>query len=197
MCSTYEPAALIGPFAGHDDTITGLAFTLDEKAVASSSEDSTILVWDIASTPPRRTRVTADEVDQAWQSWPATTPKSAFERNPHVGRQPGESIKRIGDRIKPAEPLDKEWVARPTARSRQSEVRRTRAAHARTGTGGRTGGAIPGAVARGQTIRRSSRTSRTLLVKVRSPADVSARAVQERRGLEILEWIGNDAGRVG
>jgi WD40 repeat protein len=39
--------ALAGPFTGYDDTITGLAFTIDDKALASSSGDCTILTWDV------------------------------------------------------------------------------------------------------------------------------------------------------
>jgi WD40 repeat protein len=40
---------LLGTFTGHDDAVTGLAFTADDRALASSSDDSTILVWDLAA----------------------------------------------------------------------------------------------------------------------------------------------------
>ena len=40
---------LAGPFTGHDGAITGLAFTIDDKALASSSGDCTILIWDVST----------------------------------------------------------------------------------------------------------------------------------------------------
>jgi WD40 repeat protein len=39
---------ILDSFAGHADTITGLIFTADDRALVSSSADSTMLVWDIA-----------------------------------------------------------------------------------------------------------------------------------------------------
>src|SRR5262249_33073227 len=38
---------LLGPFTGHDADVTDLAFTADGRLV-SSSDDSTLLVWDVA-----------------------------------------------------------------------------------------------------------------------------------------------------
>jgi WD40 repeat protein len=47
---------MLGSFTGHDDTITGLVFTADDRALVSSSADSTMLAWDIAGRATRSRR---------------------------------------------------------------------------------------------------------------------------------------------
>ena len=57
---------MAGPFTGHDDEITGLAFTIDDKALASSSGDCTILIWDVSAKTITKT-ATNGNLDQDWQ----------------------------------------------------------------------------------------------------------------------------------
>jgi WD40 repeat protein len=47
---------MLGSFTGHDDTITGLVFTAADRALVSSSADSTMLVWDIAGMAAKSRR---------------------------------------------------------------------------------------------------------------------------------------------
>jgi WD40 repeat protein len=47
---------MLGSFTGHDDTVTGLVFTADDRALVSSSADSTMLAWDIAGMATKSRR---------------------------------------------------------------------------------------------------------------------------------------------
>ncbi len=58
---------LAGPFKGHDDAITGLAFTIDDRALASSSGDCTILLWDMSARNAAGA-VFDGSLDEAWQA---------------------------------------------------------------------------------------------------------------------------------
>lgn len=59
---------LLTPFTGHDDAITGLAFRADERALASSSDESTILLWDVAQAAVRQPPAKGGDIEQAWRA---------------------------------------------------------------------------------------------------------------------------------
>ena len=46
---TADTAELVGTFSGHKQNITSIAFSPDHKTLASSSEDSTLKFWNIAT----------------------------------------------------------------------------------------------------------------------------------------------------
>jgi WD40 repeat protein len=186
---------LIGPFAGHDDAITCLAFTLDEKALASSSADSTILIWDVASAAARNPAQGGGDADRAWQALASEDAKIAFAAIRTLAANPDKAVKRIGDRIKPVAPLDKEWVA---ARLRDLDsakfAERDRATRELEQAGERIVPFLEKLLEGKPTAEARERAER-LVSKLRGPGSETGRTAQTQRGLEVLEWIGSKSAR--
>jgi hypothetical protein len=184
----------MGPFAGHDDSISGITFTIDEKKLATSSADSTVLVWDIAKVAAKKSTRVADS-DAAWHLLASDNAKVAFAAIENMAADPDKAIKRIADRVKPAEPLDKDWVA---ARLRDLDdakfAQRDKATSELEQAGERVVPFLDKFLQSKPSVEARERAER-LLAKLRGPTDEKGRAMQTRRGLEVLEWIGSDSAR--
>jgi len=102
---------LLGPITGHDDSVTGLAFTADERALVSSSNDSTILIWDIAACAAHLPRVKVGDLDQAWQALTNDDAKAAYDAMRALAASPTAAVKRMIKELKPAAPLDAKRIA--------------------------------------------------------------------------------------
>jgi WD40 repeat protein len=185
--------ALAGPFAGHDGGITGLAFTIDDKSIASSSSDCTILIWDLSAKAGAKGVSDGDSNDD-WQTLRGEDALTAFAAMRALASHPETALKIAGDQLKPAEPLDPQWV---TARFRdldnQKFAERERATRELEEVGDRAAAALetflaakPSAEARGRAEK--------LLAKTRSQV-VTGQGAQALRALEVLEWIGTAKAR--
>src|SRR5262249_17529242 len=95
----------VGPFAGHDAPVTGLAFTSDDRALASSSEDSTILVWDVAGSASTKPLAGVADFDRAWDALAADDAKAAYTAIRGLTFSP-DAVKGMAVRMKPAPALD-------------------------------------------------------------------------------------------
>jgi RNA polymerase sigma factor (sigma-70 family) len=185
---------LMGPFAGHDDTVSGLTFTLDEKALASSSADSTILIWDIARIAEKNPAQGAD-ADRAWQALASGDARAAFAGIRTLAANPEQALRRIGERVKPVEPLDSDWVAtRLHALDSAKFAEREQATRDLEQVGERV---VPflEKLLQGQPGVEARERAERLLAKLRGPVDDQGRLIQSRRGLEVLEWIGTNSAR--
>ena len=101
---------LAGPFTGHDDAITGLAFTIDDKSLASSSADCTILVWNVSAKSV--TKITPDRnSDEDWQALRGEDAQKAFAAIRRLAADPETALKTASEHLKPAKPVDSQWVA--------------------------------------------------------------------------------------
>jgi WD40 repeat protein len=186
--------ARLGPFSGHAGDVSGLVFTADDKALASSSADSTILIWDIASAAAKHSYAGGD-ADQAWQSLGSDDAKIAFAALRALAASPERSLRRIGDRIKPAKPLDKDWVAaRLNDLDNEKFAERDRATRELEEAGERIVPFLEKLLAGKPSAEARERAER-LVTKLRSPSSESERTAQTRRGLEVLEWIGSESAR--
>jgi WD domain, G-beta repeat len=185
--------ALAGPFAGHDGGITGLAFTIDDKSIASSSSDCTILIWDLSAKAGAKGISDGDSNDD-WQALRGEVALKAFAAMRALASHPETALRIAGEQLQPAEPIDPQWVA---ARFRdldnQKFAERERATRELEEVGDRAAAALetflaakPSAEARGRAEK--------LLAKSRGQVETGQRA-QALRALEVLEWIGTAKAR--
>jgi hypothetical protein len=179
---------LIGPFTGHDSGITGLAFAIDDKALASSSADCTILIWDvsaktIAKTPPNH------NVDEDWQALQGEDAVAAFTAIRALAANPQAALQIASANLKPVESIDPQWVAaRLRALDNPKFAERDRAARQLEEAGDRVAVALEKFLATQPSAEASGRAEK-ILARIRSRA-AAEQAAQSLRALEVLEWIG-------
>src|SRR5439155_3489881 len=98
---------LLPSLSGHDDAITGLAFTADERALASSSADSTILLWRL---PPNeqaaRVPSTPDAIPNAWRDLASDDASAAFKAVRTLADSPRATVNWLAAILKTADPVD-------------------------------------------------------------------------------------------
>jgi WD40 repeat protein len=97
---------MLGSFTGHDDTITGLAFTADDRALVSSSEDSSLLVWDVAGTAATKPPMKSGDVDRAWQTLAGGDAKAAYEAIRALASSPDAAVALLTRHLQAAVPID-------------------------------------------------------------------------------------------
>ena len=100
-----------GPFTGHDDAITGLAFTIDDQALASSSGDCTILIWDVSAQTVRERHLPGGNSDDDWQALRGRTLRRRSRPSARLAGRPEAALKIAVEQLKPAEAIDPQWVA--------------------------------------------------------------------------------------
>jgi hypothetical protein len=184
---------LAWPFSGHDDRITGLAFTTEDKALASSSADSTILVWDLSTKGVAKT-ASDGVVDEDWLTLQSEDARRAYTAMRSLAARPVTALKVVGERLRPAEPLDPQWVA---ARLKDLDnpkfAERERATRELEVPGDRIVASLERFLDANPSAEASGRAER-LLKRIRGRI-LSGQAAQSLRALEVLEWIGTAKAR--
>jgi hypothetical protein len=185
-----QTGAMLGPFAGHDDAVMGLTFTRDNRALASASADSTILRWDVAAAIVNKPLQT-DDIEGAWQALAGDDAKAAFEAIRQLTADPEKAVKIIRQNLRPAEPLNADWLA---TRLRDLDspkfAQRDRATRDLEQLGEGIISVLEKFLAGKPSAEAQDRAER-ILVKAR----VWANGLQMTRALEILEWIGDPSSR--
>lgn len=97
-------------FTGHDDAITDLVFTADERALVSASQDSTLLVWDLDGPAAKAPRPQSGDVEKAWQALGREDAASAYEAIWVLAASPDAAIPLLASHLKPIFPLDTKRV---------------------------------------------------------------------------------------
>jgi RNA polymerase sigma factor (sigma-70 family) len=184
---------LAGPFKGHDDAITGLAFTIDDRALASSSGDCTILIWGMSAKTAARA-APAGNLDEAWQAMLGEDAQKALTAIRTLTAQPETAVKIASEHLKPAEQTDPHWLAaRLRDLDNQKFSQRERATHELEECGDRALPALDRFLASKPSAEARQRAER-ILAKIRArPA--TGQAARSLRALEALEWIGTAKAR--
>ncbi len=184
---------LAGLFAGHDDAITGLTFTLDDKALASSSADCTILVWDVSAKTVSKTTPDGNS-DADWQALRGEDAQKAFAAMRRLAADPVTALKIASELLKPAKPIDSQWVA---ARLRDLDhpkfAERDRATRALEESGDRVAVALEKFLATKPSAEGRQRAEK-ILAKIRG-RDPTDQVAQSLRAIEVLEWLGTAKAR--
>lgn len=185
--------ALAGPFAGHDGGITGLTFTIDDKALATSSSDCTILIWDVSAKTALKTAPDGN-AEEDWQALRGEDAKKAFTAIRRLAADPETALKIASEHLKPAKPIDSQWVA---ARLRDLDhekfAERERATRELEESGDRVAAALEKFLATKPSVEARQRAEK-ILARIRG-RDATDQAAQSLRALEVLEWLGSAKAR--
>jgi WD40 repeat protein len=182
---------MLSSFTGHEGDITGLDFGVDDRALVSSSQDSTLLVWDIAGKiakqPPRK----AGDVERAWRDLLGDDAKAAYEAIRVLSASPDAAIKLLARNLKPA-PIDKKGID-AWLRDLDSDdfAARERATRELERLGEQAVPALERFLA-GKPSLEARRRVELLLEKSHGPTPEHLRQI---RALEALERIGDDDAR--
>jgi WD40 repeat protein len=184
----------LGSFAGHDDTVTGLAFTADDCALVSSSEDTTLLVWDVAGTAAKKPPRKPGDVNRAWQTLAGGDAKAAYEAICALTSSPDAAVALLARHLKAAVLIDAKRIdaCLHDLDSDQFEIRE-RAMRELEQQSDQTQAALERFLA-GRPSLEARRRAEQLLEKARDVARDPERQ-RQLRALEALEWMDGAAAR--
>lgn len=184
---------LAGPFGGHDGGITGLTFTIDDKALASSSSDCTILIWDVSAKTALKTAPDGN-AEEDWQALRGEDAKKAFTAIRRLAADPETALKIASEHLKPAKPIDSQWVAsRLRDLDHEKFAERERATRELEESGDRVAAALEKFLATKPSVEARQRAEK-ILARIRG-RDATDQAAQSLRALEVLEWLGTAKAR--
>jgi hypothetical protein len=182
---------------GHHGPITALAFSADGTRLASGSQDTTILVWDMTvawTKVARKADLSTEEVNQLWDDLSSTDGGEAEAAVWNLAAAPRRAVTFLKGRLMPV-PLDQSRRLQALLSDLDSEKFATR----ETATAGLeqmldfAHPTLARLVQEGPSLEVRRRVE-TLLKKMRRPEFVGGRA-REARALEVLERIGTTEAR--
>jgi RNA polymerase sigma factor (sigma-70 family) len=183
-------------FAGHDGDVTGLAFTPDGRTLASSSFDSSVLVWDVAGVAARqpgpKARPDAAAVASAWNDLAGADAVAAYRAVWRLAEAPAQSLPLLRERLRPATPLDVKRVEKLLADLDSDRfAERDRATKELERLGDQAEPTLRRFLA-GSPSLEGRRRAEGLLARVEGPVTDPER-LRQLRALEVLERIGGEA----
>jgi WD40 repeat protein len=178
---------------GHRGVVRSLSFAPDGKALASGSDDTTALVWDLAGTPGKK--LTPAGLSARWEELRAEDAARAYRAVQALAASPA-AVAFLGKHIRPVAPADGRRVARLIADLGSEEFAvRQKAQEGLEGLGERAAAACRKALA-GRPSPEARRRLEALLKKqaaaARAPSGERVRLV---RALEALELAGTGEAR--
>jgi dipeptidyl aminopeptidase/acylaminoacyl peptidase len=103
-------------FDGHRGPIAGLAFAPEGRRLATSSADTTALVWDADPTvkklPPLAASLANEKLDAAWAALAGGDGAAAYEAVRQLAGDPQTAVPFLAKRVKPVTPPDPARVAK-------------------------------------------------------------------------------------
>ncbi len=184
----------LAALSGHDGAVTDLAFTADRRALVSASDDTTLLVWDLAHFAAKCTPPKPGDVDQAWRALAGDDAKAAYEAIRVLAASPDAAVRRIGRHFQSASPADVKRIRACLRDLDDAEFAvRERATRDLERMGDQAVAALERFLA-GKPSLEARRRAEHLLAQVRG-ATLELDRLREVRALEALERIGNDDAR--
>jgi hypothetical protein len=103
----------VATFHGHAGNINAVAFAAEGKTIASASDDTTVLLWDLsaaAAKAPVVRALSANELETRWATLKSDDASTAFSALCELSAAPTEAVAFLKDRLTPAPPLDMKLV---------------------------------------------------------------------------------------
>jgi WD40 repeat protein len=183
---------------GHSTRLLSLAFAPDGKTLISGSEDTTALIWDLAppdGVPPRKGKLGRKDQDVLWASLASTRAASAYRAMGTLIAVPEEGAIMLGQRLRPASPVDAKRVRRLLAQLDDDDftVRESASRQLK-----QLGAAIEPALQRALAAKPSPEVAsrlKSLVKSLRRRTGLAPDALRQLRGVQILEQIGSAEAR--
>ncbi len=188
----------IGCLEGHLGGVNSLAFTSDGSRLASASEDTTVLIWDVAwlrkRLPKTSTPATEKELEALWETLGSDEPRRATVALGRFVASSGQTLAFIKTRLQPVPHFDGKRFARLLADldsdSFQVRENATRSLAMLEHGAER---ALRAAL-KNQPSPEVGRRLEMLLARLEQPERLPER-LQALRAIELLEYIGNSESR--
>jgi WD40 repeat protein len=93
-------------FAGHSGQVSALAFSADGKRLATGSNDTSVLLWDLTGAAEdliSKTKPTGEEVEKHWAAMGDTNARGAFEAMCRLQADPAGVVALVAKNLKPTE----------------------------------------------------------------------------------------------
>lgn len=181
-------------FKGHTLPVSALAFAPGGKTLASASEDTTGLIWDVTKIARPNPTKTAANLDTMWQTLADNDAAKAYAAMGELAGAPAMTIAWIKQRVQPAAPLDMKRVEDLIGKLGDGQFRvRDTATAELLKMGEQVLAALDQALAGNPSAEAKSRLEglRTKLTSV----TLTGERLQAHRAVEVLELIGTAEAR--
>jgi hypothetical protein len=181
-----------GRILGHSDSVWSVAFSPDGKLLASGSQDTTVLIWEILNLtgePPTAAKLSPRELEALWGSLAGPDAAVAYRAIRALVAVPAQAVPFLGQRLKQVSAPDPKHLARLIADlDAEQFTMREKATRKLEGLGRLARPALKQALA-GQLSLEVRRRIEALLQQLESSV-LSPEELRGCRALEALEHIG-------
>jgi WD40 repeat protein len=178
-------------FRGHDDLVLAVAVSPDGAVIASGSDDTTVLLWDLAGRGPAAV-LTAKEMADLWSDLAAVDAARAFSAARRLARSPAQAVALLREKVTPARAADPKQVARLIAALDDNDFEAREKAVAELGRLEETAESALREALRGAPSAEARRRLTDLVARLEGWPPERLRA---DRALEVLERVGTPPAR--
>jgi WD40 repeat protein len=180
-------------FAGHEGSISTLAFTKDGKRLISGGSDTTALVWDTDSLARPQRPPTGQDLPKLWQELVGNDAAKAYRAMRAMAGVPDQTVKLIKHKLHPIKAPDEKRVRQLVSQlDDESFAVREKAFHELEALGELAESALREALAKKPSLELRNRAGRLLEQLQDVPTGQSAGLrLAGDRSVELLEMIGS------